>query len=335
MRSFGKALVVTGLVSSVLALAACGDDSASTTGTASPSAAAPASATPTPSGSPSASIKVSDNLDAIKVIGAYGKEPKVVFKPPFAIDKTRTEVVQKSDGPEVAEGSSVTVNYYGVDGRTGKVFDQSFKGGQPVSFNLAQVVPGFQKGLVGQHQGSRVLIAMPGSDGYDSSGGNAQAGINVGDTLIFVVDIVQAQLSGPSGTPVAPKPGLPTVTDTKGVPTVTVPKTAPPKTLQIQPLIKGTGPRVGAADTVTINYLWQTWDGRQLETTYGAQPASLPMSKALSGLRKGLVGQPVGSRVLVVVPPGTDGYPNGNDNPKVEKTDTLIFVVDILFTQSQ
>ncbi len=335
MRSFGKALVVTGLISSVLALAACGDDTASTTDSASPSAAASASASPTPSASAAPSIKVSDNLDAIKVTGDYGKEPKVTFKPPFAIDKTRTEVVHPSDGPKVAEGSMVTVNYYGVDGRTGKVFDQSFKTGQPVSFSLAQVVPGFQKGLVGQNQGSRVLIAMPGSDGYDSAGGNAQAGINVGDTLLFVVDIVQAQLSGPSGTAVSPKAGLPTVTDNKGVPTVTVPKTDPPKALQIQPLIKGTGPKVGEADTVTINYLWQTWDGRQLETTYGAQPASLAMSQALPGLKKGLVGQPAGSRVLVVVPPGKDGYPNGNDKPKVEKTDTLIFVVDILFTGSQ
>src|SRR5690349_2354511 len=48
VRSFGKALAVTGLVSSVLALGACGDDSASTADTASPSPAATASATPTP-----------------------------------------------------------------------------------------------------------------------------------------------------------------------------------------------------------------------------------------------------------------------------------------------
>ncbi len=335
MRFFGKALVVTGVISSVLALAACGDNKASSTDTASPSPAATASATPSASASPSASVKVSDNLDAVKVIGAYGTTPKVVFKPPFAIDKTRTEVVDPSDGPKVADGSMVTVNYYAVNGRTGKVFDQSFEGGKPVSFSLAQVVPGFQKGLTGQHQGSRVLIAMPGSDGYDSAGGNAQAGINVGDTLLFVVDIVQAQLSGPSGTAVKPKAGLPTVTDHNGTPVVTVPKTAPPTTLQIQPLILGTGPKVAATDTVTMNYLWQTWDGRQLETTYGAQPATLAMSKALAGLKKGLVHQPVGSRVLIVVPPGNDGYPNGNDKPKVEKTDTLIFVVDILFTQSQ
>ena len=42
-----------------------------------------------------------------------------------------------------------------------------------------------------------MLIAMPGSDGYDASGGSAQVGIEVGDTLIFVVDIVAVPLGGP------------------------------------------------------------------------------------------------------------------------------------------
>ena len=42
-------------------------------------------------------------------------------------------------------------------------------------------------------------------------GGNPQAGIEVGDTLIFVVDLVDVQLAGPKGSTVQPKAGLPTV----------------------------------------------------------------------------------------------------------------------------
>ncbi|HET9649005.1 MAG TPA: FKBP-type peptidyl-prolyl cis-trans isomerase [Microlunatus sp.] len=336
MRSLPKALVVTGLIGSVLALAGCGNDPGSSA-TASPTSAATASrsASGSPSASPSASVKVSNSLDAIKVTGDYGKQPKVSFKPPFAIDKTRTSVVKPSKGPKVAQNSMVSVSYYGVNGRTGKVFDQSFDTGKPISFSLAQVVPGFQKGLVGQNQGSRVLIAMPGSDGYDASGGNPQAGINVGDTLLFVVDIDQVQLPGPTGSAVSPKAGLPAVTETNGKPAVAAGTGSAPTSLQVQPLIKGTGPKVADGDTVTFNYLWQTWDGRALESSYGAQPAQLATDKMLTGLKKGLVGQPVGSRVLIVVPPGKDGYPNGNDKPKVEKTDTLVFVVDILFSQAQ
>src|SRR3712207_1903093 len=140
---------------------------------------------------------------------------------------------------------------------------------------------------------------MPGSDGYDASGGNAQAGIEVGDTLVFVVDIVDVQLSEPSGEKVTPKAGLPTVSGALDKPTITIPKSDPPSKLVVQPLIKGTGKKVGASDTITFNYRWQAWgDGRVIEQSYGDKPASYQLSGLLPGMQKGLEGQPVGSRVL-------------------------------------
>lgn len=281
-----------------------------------------------------AKIVASTNLDKITVSGDYGKSPKVALKAPWAIDKTRTKVVKASDGAVVKAGQTVEVNYYGVNGRTGKKFDDSYSRGQSVAFNLDQVVPGFKKGLVGQKQGSRVLVAMPGSDGYDASGGSEQIGIKVGDSLVFVIDVVAVQLAGPEGAAVAPKAGLPTVTDKNGVPEITVPKTDPPKTLQVQPLIKGSGKKVGADDTVTINYRWVAWrDGRLLEETYSSKPASAALTELLAGLQKGLVNQTVGSRVLLVIPPA-DAYPQGNETPKVDPGETVVLVVDLLFTQA-
>ena len=100
-----------------------------------------------------------------------------------------------------------------------------------------------------------------------------------------------------------------------------MPKTAPPKTLVVQPLIKGNGPKVGAGDLVTFDYAWYTWDGKLVESSYAAEPGSAELAKLLPGLRKGLVNQTVGSRVLLVVPPA-DGYPNGNASPKIEKNTT-------------
>jgi peptidylprolyl isomerase len=235
----------------------------------------------------------------------------------------------------VGEGQSVEVNYYGVNGRTGKKFDDSFSRGQPVAFSLAQVVPGFSKGLTGQRQGSRVLIAMPGKDGYDPMGGSPQAGIEVGDTLIFVVDLVGGQLAGPEGSTVQPKAGLPIVTDKRGTPEITIPESAPPTALQVQPLIKGKGKKVGANDAITFNYLWVRWsDGKVLEESYSGQPASTPLSGLLPGMVKGLEGQTVGSRVLLVIPP-SDGYPDGNATPSIKPGETLVMVVDLLFAQSQ
>jgi peptidylprolyl isomerase len=42
-----------------------------------------------------------------------------------------------------------------------------------------------------------------------------------------------------------------------------------------------------------------------------------------------LVGQPVGSQVLLVVPPDK-GYPEGSPDGSIKPGDTLVFVVDIL-----
>jgi FKBP-type peptidyl-prolyl cis-trans isomerase len=335
-----KVAVALGLASSLLLLSGCGEDepaadAASASPTAAPTSASP-SPTPTPTPTPKPKpIKASNDLDKVTVTGDYGEPPKVKVDTPWAIDKTRTKVLDASNGQVVSEGQTVEVNYYGVNGRTGKKFDESFSTGQPVAFSLAQVVPGFSKGLEGQRKGSRVLIAMPGKDGYDPMGGNPQAGIEVGDTLIFVVDLVGVQLAGPEGKTVHPKAGLPTVTDTGGRPEIIIPESAPPTSLQVQPLIKGEGKKIGANDTITFNYVWVRWsDGKVLEETYAGQPANSSLSGLLPGMVKGLTGQTVGSRVLLVVPPA-DGYPDGNATPSIKPGETLVLVVDLLFTQSQ
>jgi peptidylprolyl isomerase len=328
-----KSLLVLALGGSLF-LAACGSDG-DASGDASASAAPSASASATPSASAKPSkVPTSKDFDKVSVSGAYGKSPKVKVDAPYAVDKTRTKVLHRSDGPVVKAGQTVEVNYYGVDGRTGKKFDESFSAGQPVAFPLDQVVPGFSKGLTGQKKGSRVLIAMPGSDGYDASGGNAQAGIEVGDTLVFVVDIVDVQLSEPAGTAVKPKAGLPTVTGPLDKPDITIPKSDPPKKLVVQPLIKGEGQKVGATDTITFAYRWEIWDdGRLVEQSYGQKPGSAALPGLVAGLQEGLTGQTVGSRVLLVIPPDK-GYPDGNADPKVEKGETLVMVVDLLFAQA-
>ncbi|SDS27795.1 peptidylprolyl isomerase [Friedmanniella luteola] len=326
-----KSLLVLALSGSLF-LAACGSDGDAATDP-SASAVPSASASATPSATPS-KVPVSKDFDKVSVSGDYGKSPKIKIDAPYAVDKTRTKVLEDSDGVVVQAGQTVEVNYFGVDGRTGKKFDESFSAGKAVAFSLDQVVPGFSKGLTGQKKGSRVLIAMPGSDGYDASGGNAQAGIEVGDTLVFVVDIVDVQLSEPSGAAVKPKAGLPTVTGALDKPDITIPKTDPPKTLVVQPLIKGEGKKVAATDTITFAYRWEIWeDGRLVEQSYGQKPGNAALSGLVAGLQEGLTGQTVGSRVLLVIPPDK-GYPDGNAEPKVAKGETLVMVVDLLFAQA-
>ena len=77
-------------------------------------------------------------------------------------------------------------------------------------------------------------------------------------------------------------------------------------------------------------------DSRVVQSTY-SNGSNSPQTGALSGLvegwQKGLVGQPVGSRVLLVVPP-SQAYPDGNTNPSIAPNTTMVYVVDILFTRA-
>lgn len=149
-----------------------------------------ASATPAeePSAVSSPSMVVASDLTGIKVRGAAGERPVVTVPAPWSVDRTWAQTLTRGTGPEVTGGSTVEVNYVALNGRTGKVFDDTFP--TPVTFSMPDVLPGFAAGLRGQRAGSRVLLAITGADGYDPAGGQADAGILVGDTLVFVVDIV-------------------------------------------------------------------------------------------------------------------------------------------------
>lgn len=131
----------------------------------------------------------------VSVTGKPGTLPVVKAKPNLYVAKTESKALVPGKGPVVKSGESVTVRYLGVDARNGKTFDSSFsRKPDTTSFKLTTgtggVIPGFVKGLVGQKIGSRVLVTIPYTDGYGVQG-NSQAGINGGDTLIFVIDLVK------------------------------------------------------------------------------------------------------------------------------------------------
>ena len=122
-----------------------------------------------------------------------GTAPTLAFPsstPPGAL-VTRTLV--KGSGPKVAKGDYVIAQYVGYIWRTKKVFGSSWSSGAPFGFVIGaspeQVIPGWDKGLVGQTAGSRVMLSIPPAQGYGSSG-QSQAGIKGTDTLVFVVDIL-------------------------------------------------------------------------------------------------------------------------------------------------
>jgi FKBP-type peptidyl-prolyl cis-trans isomerase len=106
-----------------------------------------------------------------------------------------TTTLIKGTGPEVTKGEYVVAQYVGYIWRTKKSFGSSWSTGSPFGFVIGaspdQVIPGWNQGLEGQTVGSRVMLVIPPKDGYGKSG-ESEAGIKGTDTLVFVVDIIDA-----------------------------------------------------------------------------------------------------------------------------------------------
>lgn len=329
-------MAVAGVTIASLTLMACGDTQETTTPDQTTTQVEPteeatsveeATETPTEAASPQEEATVWSDLSGLEVDDA--DLPAVDVPAPWAIDSTQVEVIRDSDNPQVLNDNSVaTVHYIGVNGRTGEVFNDSYELGQPVPFSLQQVIPGFVKGLSGQKVGSRVLIGMPPEDGYPQG---QPPHIEPGDSLIFVVDIISANFDEATGEAVEPAEGLPAVTMETDGPTVAMPDAEPPAELVIQPLVQGPGQQVQESDVIQVKFrTWNWTTGEMIEDAW--HPQQGPLGSLIEGWKQGLVGQTTGSRMLLVAPPEM-AYPNGNpSNPTVEPGQTLVYVIDILYT---
>ncbi len=153
--------------------------------------------------------------------------------------------------------------------------------------------------------------------------------------------------SSPSAAPIetsaattAPPNSLPTVTGAFGsAPTVTFrPDVRPPRKLTAVALTQGTGPQVATGDATVFQYTAYVWrTGQEIDSSYDPKYGHKPFafvpgssSSLMSGLNFGLIGQHVGSRVLLIVPPEDGAAQLDGSVTGVQADDTLVYVADIV-----
>lgn len=258
---------------------------------------------------------------------------------PFVVADTEVRVLEEGDGEEITAEQDVELRYTAVNGTSGEEIVSTFPTDETVWMELANpyLLPGFAQVLPGTRAGQELLVAMPPAQAFGEAG-NAQLGVEPADTLVFYVEVVGAEtpLTQAEGEEVEPEEGLPTVeADGTSPAQITIPEGEDaPEELVVQPLIEGEGPEVEEGQMISVHYTGVTWsEGEQFDSSLtedrGA-PADFPIGTGgvIPGWDEGLVGQTVGSRVLLVIPPG-QAY---GEDPEAHELggETLVFVVDIL-----
>lgn len=159
-----KILLIGGVLLALL-VAGCGDDSSTTSSSGETSTSEPAEA-PEKKTKPQVGVP-------------QGAPPKELV----------TEDLEEGSGPAAEAGDEVSVNYVGVNYKTGKEFDASWSRGEPFAFALGSgmVIPGWEEGVVGMKVGGRRQLVIPPELGYGAAG--SPPAIPPNETLVFVVDL--------------------------------------------------------------------------------------------------------------------------------------------------
>lgn len=98
------------------------------------------------------------------------------------------KVEELGNGPKPGPTDNVTVHYTGKL-INGEVFDSSVERGQPATFGLNQVIPGWTEGLQLMPEGSKYIFYVPEYLAYGERGGGEK--IPPFSTLVFEVELIK------------------------------------------------------------------------------------------------------------------------------------------------
>ena len=265
--------------------------------------------------------------DAVDVSGDFGAAPTVSFDAPLTLDATERTVTIEGDGDAIERGSTASLQFTLYNGTTGDVVTQTDYTTDAETISVDGLLPGLESTLICSTVGSRVVGVVPAAEGFGDAG-NQQLGVEPGQSLVFVLDVIDLIPSAADAmiewTTDVPK----VVRADDGTPTITLPETDPPADLMLTVLTDGDGAVVGDGDNVTVDYLGMSWNtGEVFDQSFGKTPATFATTGVVPGFGAALVGQKVGSTVLVTIPPI---YAYGID-PKAAQLggQTLVFLIDI------
>lgn len=274
---------------------------------------------------------------ALDEVSVSDGEIPAVTNAKVSVDNTTVRVITEGDGEEIEAGDLISVNYIAINGRTGDEFYNSFATQTPMTLNVTEgrILLGFVKALDGAKIGSRLLVAIPPKDGF--AGANSQFGLEEDDTMVFLFDILNKISPTASGKEIKAPEWVPSFALADGQPTDFAKTATTPDEVDefsAHVIIKGEGPEVKAGQSITVHYHGQIFpDGVVFDSSWAKQsgPATFQIGAGavIKCWDEGLVGQTVGSRLILICPSNT-AYGDTGQGDVIKPGDTLIFAVDLL-----
>jgi hypothetical protein len=267
----------------------------------------------------------------VNITGDFGGS--VVFESGYPVSDPgdKVEVVEKGDKPATDEAFLVTRRTV-FNGESGALLVSQ---ASVLPVDTVAEDPEWLREVVsttGVDQRSVIISTI--AEVYGPGVGE-QVGLQDSSPIVIVDDVLSAVPAKVTGTVQELPAGFPSVTIAEdGTPSLSRPEGDAPTELLIADRIVGDGATVAAGDDVVVQYQGTNWrTGEIFDQSWGRRiPASFNTEGVVNGFKQALVGQKVGSQVVVMIPPA-DGYGEaGNPQAGIEGTDVLVFVIDILAT---
>jgi peptidylprolyl isomerase len=283
-----------------------------------------------------------ENVRSIQVSGGFDSEPVVEMEPPLRPLDTERLVLVEGDGEVIGEEDRAIVALAIFNGASGEVIgQQGFSDGVLATFDVVvggDALEGVAYTLLCSTVGSRVVGVFPAEQAFGEAG-LPEFGLGPMESVVIVADVhgiepppppPLARLSGdlketPDGFPeVSYKPS--------GEPIAVFEPSSGPRDFQMARLIDGDGAEVYPGAVVVVHYSgFNLNNGDNFDSSWKrGEPNFFPTSNLVMGFRDALVGQRVGSRMFVIIPPALGYGPAGTIDGKIGPNDNMFFVIDIL-----
>lgn len=272
--------------------------------------------------------------DAIKVDGEFGESLTLASDTPVSAGEVQRSVLIEGDGVVFAEGQSTTASYTIFNGKTGEVINSMADAELPNNVDSLTGASWAYEAVRCASVGERTAIVMSVDEALEG-GDPAESGVedlSSDDAFVFVFDFTGAAAVCDALTPREENYPEVDLGDGSSEPTITIPECMePPTELEIEVLVEGDGAVVAADQSIMTNYVGVKWNGAErFDGSWDETGIEFSTAEGalIDGFTRAMIGQKIGSTILVTMPPEMAYGEAGAGHPL--SGHTLTFVLQLV-----